>query len=65
MSGIFEPFEILIFAFLIISPVVLALIDIQKRDLPPKVKRNWILFILLFLFLGAVIYGLIGPRKKS
>ncbi len=55
---------IIIIAFLGIIPAVIALIDILKSKFNGNDKIIWVLVVLFFNLVGAILYFIIGRKQK-
>ena len=67
LTGIFGPFQILIFLTVIFITAVLpilALIDILRSDFMGNNKIMWVLIILFMNIIGSILYFLIGKNQK-
>ncbi len=64
--GMIGPWQIIIisFAFLGIIPTVIALIDILKNKFEENDKIIWVLVVLFFNLIGAVLYFTIGRKQR-
>jgi Phospholipase_D-nuclease N-terminal len=64
--GMIGPWQIIIisFAFLGIIPTIIALIDILKNKFEDNHKIVWILVVLFFNMIGAILYFTIGRKQK-
>ena len=56
-------FQLLIIGLMLLLPL-LALIDILRHDFNGSDKLIWVLIVLLFPIIGAILYFLIGSSKK-
>ncbi|MFZ2284917.1 MAG: PLD nuclease N-terminal domain-containing protein [Lutibacter sp.] len=65
--GIIGPAQmiIILLAFLGIILTIFALIDILKNKFSGNDKVVWILVVLFFNFLGAILYFIIGKKQKQ
>lgn len=54
---------ILIGIFVVLIPII-ALIDVLTSKFPGIKKIIWVLVILFFPFLGAVVYYFVGRKQK-
>lgn len=57
------PIQLLIVALILLVPLI-ALIDILRHDFNGSDKLIWVLIVLLFPIIGAILYFLIGNSKK-
>ena len=55
---------VLIFPILIISPAIIALVDILKNEFTGNNKIIWVMVILLSWTIGAILYFFIGRNQK-
>jgi hypothetical protein len=55
---------ILIFVLLGIIPTIIALIDILKSKFNGNDKIVWVLVVLFFNLIGAILYFVIGRKQK-
>ena len=64
--GMIGPWQIIIlsFVFLNLIPSIIALIDILKSKFNGNDKTIWIVVVLLFGLLGALLYFTIGRKQK-
>lgn len=64
--GMIGPWQIIIlaFVFLGIIPTIIALIDILKSKFNGNDKIIWVLVVLFFNLIGAVLYFVIGRKQK-
>jgi hypothetical protein len=64
--GMVGPWQIiiLIFVFLGIIPTIIALIDILKSKFNGNDKIVWVLVVLFFNLIGAILYFIIGRNQK-
>lgn len=64
--GMIGPWQIIIiaFAFLGIIPTIIALIDILKNKFEGNNKLIWVLVVLFFNLIGAILYFTIGRKQK-
>ena len=64
--GMIGPWQIIIlsFVFLNLIPTIIALIDIIKNKFEGNNKIVWILVVLFFNLLGAILYFTIGRKQK-
>ncbi len=64
--GMIGPWQIIIisFAFLGIIPTIIALIDILKNKFDGNDKIVWVLVVLFFNLIGAILYFVIGRKHK-
>lgn len=63
MIGSWQIILILI-AVLGIIPTIIALIDILKNKFEENSKIIWVLVVLFFNFIGAILYFTIGRKQK-
>lgn len=63
MIGSWQIILILI-AVLGIIPTIIALIDILKNKFEENNKIIWVLVVLFFNFIGAILYFTIGRKQK-
>jgi len=65
--GIIGPAQmiIIVLAFLGIITTIFALIDILKSKFNGNDKIIWILVVLFFNLLGAILYFIIGRKQKQ
>lgn len=54
---------LLIFALAFLLPL-LALLDILKNEFTNSNKLIWVLVVLLFPFIGPILYFIIGSKQK-
>ena len=64
MIGSWQIILILI-AVLGIIPTIIALIDILKNKFEENSKIIWVLVVLFFNFIGAILYFTIGRKQKA
>jgi hypothetical protein len=64
--GIIGPWQIIIltFVFLGIIPTIIALVDILKSKFNENDKIVWVLVVLFFNLIGAILYFIIGRKQK-
>ena len=64
--GMIGPWQIIIltFVFLGIIPTIIALIDILKSKFNGNDKIVWVLVVLFFNLIGALLYFTIGRKQK-
>ncbi len=64
--GMIGPWQIIIltFVFLGIIPTIIALIDILKSKFNGNDKIVWVLVVLFFNLIGAILYFVIGRKQK-
>ncbi len=64
--GMMGPWQIIIisFVFLGIIPTIIALIDILKNEFEENNKIIWVLVVLFFNLIGAILYFTIGRKQK-
>ena len=64
--GMIGPWQIIIltFVFLGIIPTIIALIDILKSEFNGNDKIVWVLVVLFFNLIGAILYFIIGRKQK-
>jgi hypothetical protein len=65
--GMVGPWQIIIifFVFLGIIPTIIALIDILKSKFNGNDKIVWVLVVLFFNLIGAILYFTIGRKQKQ
>ena len=63
MIGVPELIVLFLLGLLAI-PSILAFIDIMRSNFEGKKKRFWLLFVILFSFIGAIVYFIIGRKQK-
>lgn len=63
MIGVPELIVLLVLSLLAI-PSFLAFIDIIRSDFEGNKKTFWLLFVIFFSFVGAVVYFVIGRKQK-
>ncbi|MWN78207.1 hypothetical protein GQR60_17875 [Labilibaculum sp. A4] len=56
-------FMLIILVFVILLPLI-ALIDIVKNEFTNSNKLIWVLVVLLFPFIGTILYFIIGTKQK-
>ena len=61
--GILGPWPVGLFLIMIIL-TVMALIEILKSDFKDNDKIIWVAVILLFNFIGAILYFVIGRKQR-
>ncbi|WP_225441454.1 PLDc N-terminal domain-containing protein [Labilibaculum euxinus] len=54
---------LIILVFVILLPLI-ALIDIVKNEFTNSNKLIWVLVVLLFPFIGTILYFIIGTKQK-
>ncbi|MDX5427367.1 MAG: PLD nuclease N-terminal domain-containing protein [Bacteroidota bacterium] len=64
MVGPWQLLLIFIFISLVLLLPLIALIDILRNDFENSNKLIWVLIVLLFPFLGAILYFIIGSKQK-
>jgi len=64
--GMVGPWQwiIILLAFLGIIPTIIALIDILKNKFEENNKLVWVLVVLFFNLIGAILYFTIGRKQK-
>ena len=64
--GMIGPWQIIIltFVFLGIIPTIIALIDILKSKFNGNDKIVWVLVVLFFNLIGAILYFTIGRKQR-
>lgn len=64
--GMIGPWQwiIILLAFLGIIPTIIALVDILKNKFEENNKLIWILVVLFFNLIGAILYFIIGRKQK-
>jgi len=64
--GMIGPWQwiIILLAFLGIIPTILALIDILKSKFEGNNKIVWVLVVLFFNLIGAILYFAIGRNQR-
>jgi len=64
--GMIGPWQwiIILLAFLGIIPTILALIDILKNKFEGNNKIVWVLVVLFFNLIGAILYFAIGRNQR-
>jgi len=65
--GIIGPWQlilILIIVFLGFLPTIVALIDILRNKFNGNDKIVWVLVVLFFNLIGAILYFIIGTKQK-
>lgn len=64
--GMIGPWQwiIILLAFLGIIPTIIALIDILKNKFEENNKLVWVLVVLFFNLIGAILYFTIGRKQK-
>ena len=55
---------VLIILIVALVPTIIALVDIFKSQFDGNGKVIWVLVVILFGFVGAVMYFLIGRQQK-
>ncbi|NOU62211.1 PLD nuclease N-terminal domain-containing protein [Marinifilum caeruleilacunae] len=63
LCGIIGPWQILILGLFILLPLIV-LIDILRNEFTGNNKLIWILVVLIFPFLGTLLYLIIGTKQK-
>lgn len=64
MVGPWQIILILIFVFLGFIPTIIALIDILRNKFNGNDKIVWVLVVLFFNLIGAILYFIIGTKQK-
>jgi hypothetical protein len=64
MIGPWQMILILIVVFLGFLPTIIALIDILRNKFNGNDKIVWILVVLFFNLIGAILYFIIGTKQK-
>jgi len=67
ICGFIGPQEIILILLPIIIfaiPVVIALIDILKNEFEGNNKIIWVLVVIFFWLIGAILYYFIGRKQK-
>lgn len=67
LLGMVGGFQLLIILFVVLIGLLLpliALIDILRNEFTGSNKIVWVIVVLLFPFLGAILYFLIGSGQK-
>ena len=64
--GMIGPWQwiIILLAFLGIIPTIIALIDILKNKFEENNKLVWVLVVLFFNLIGAILYFTIGRKQR-
>ena len=64
--GMIGPWQIIIISliFLGIIPTIIALVDILKSKFEGNNKLIWVLVVLFFNLIGAILYFTIGRKQK-
>jgi phospholipase D-like protein len=64
--GMIGPWQIIILIFVLLGiiPTIIALIDILKSKFNGNDKISWILVVLFFNLIGAILYFVIGRKQK-
>ena len=55
---------VLFFLGLLAIPSILAFIDIMRSNFEGGKKIFWLLFVIFFSFIGAIVYFIIGRKQK-
>jgi hypothetical protein len=63
MIGVPELIVLVVLGLLAI-PSILAFIDIMRRNFEGKKKIFWLLFVIFFSFIGAIVYFIMGRKQK-
>ena len=63
MIGVPELIVLFLLGLLAI-PSILAFIDIMRSNFEGKKKIFWLFFVILFSFIGAIVYFIIGRKQK-
>ncbi|WP_457617653.1 PLD nuclease N-terminal domain-containing protein [Lutibacter sp.] len=67
--GIIGPFQMMLIlgiVFLLgVIPTIIALIDILKSKFERNNKLVWVLVVLFFNLIGAILYFTIGKKQKT
>ena len=66
LLGIIGPWQLMIVFVVLISLLLplIALIDILRNEYTGSNKLIWVLVVLLFPFLGPILYFIIGTQQK-
>ncbi|WP_298287722.1 PLD nuclease N-terminal domain-containing protein [uncultured Lutibacter sp.] len=64
MIGPWQIILILIIVFLGFLPTIIALIDILRNKFNGNDKIVWVLVVLFFNLIGAILYFIIGTKQK-
>ncbi|WP_117171964.1 PLD nuclease N-terminal domain-containing protein [Lutibacter oceani] len=64
MIGPWQIILILIIVFLGFIPTIIALIDILRNKFNGNDKIVWVLVVLFFNLIGAILYFIIGTKQK-
>jgi Phospholipase_D-nuclease N-terminal len=64
--GMIGPWQIIILIFVLLGiiPTIIALIDILKSKFNGNDKIVWVLVVLFFNLIGAILYFVIGRKQK-
>jgi|TARA_B110000879_G_scaffold113230_1_gene151117 hypothetical protein len=64
--GMVGPWQIIILIFVLLGiiPTIIALIDILKSKFNGNDKIVWVLVVLFFNLIGAILYFVIGRKQK-
>jgi hypothetical protein len=62
-SGFWQLIVIALFIFALLLPLI-ALIDIVRSEFTGNNKLVWVLVVLFFPYLGAILYFLLGGGQK-
>ncbi len=64
--GMIGPWQIIILTFVLLGiiPTIIALIDILKSKFNGNDKIVWVLVVLFFNLIGAILYFTIGRKQK-
>jgi hypothetical protein len=63
MIGVPELIVLVVLGLLAI-PSILAFIDIMRSNFEGGKKIFWLLFVIFFSFIGAIVYFIIGRKQK-
>ena len=63
MIGVPELIVLVVLGLLAI-PSILAFIDIMRSNFEGEKKIFWLLFVIFFSFIGAIVYFIIGRKQK-
>lgn len=64
MIGPWQIILILIIALLGVIPTIIALVDILKNKFEDNNKIVWVLVVLFFNLIGAILYFIIGRNQR-
>ena len=64
MIGPWQIITVLIITVLGIIPTIIALIDIVKNKFEDNNKIVWVLVVLFFNLIGAILYFIIGRKQR-